>query len=86
MPEEYLNTQDVAKRLGCKRQKIKYLRESGLLRMFKKGKGYVTTPDEFKKFNELCLKYSLDIGNADKIILAGQFVRKNAELGRASAR
>lgn len=84
MPGNYLNTQEVAKLLGCKRQKIKYLREAGLLRMFKLGKGYVTTPEEYKKFNELCFRYSLDIGNADKIILAGQFVRKNADAGTSA--
>ena len=69
--EELLTTQEVCRRLKKNRAKVQQYREPGLLRMFKMGRGYVTTESELSRFMRLCVEYELDLSNPDRIILAG---------------
>lgn len=82
--EELLDTREVCRRMDKNydsyRDTVKLLRINGLLRMFKLGKGYVTTEAEFSRFLNLCVEYQLDLSNKERIILAGEQIKS----GRSS--
>lgn len=83
--EKILNTADVCQILHINRLKVQQYREAGLLRMFKKGKGYVTTEAELDRFLKMCVDNQLDLTSPERIILAGMQMKKAAGLAHHTA-
>ena len=75
---EILKTQDVCEILHKNRGTIQMYREAGLLRMFRLGKGYVTTDEELDRFMNICLEYGFNLSTPERIILAGQTLKKGS--------
>ena len=67
-------TDDLQKLLGCDRHKIYQFIKAGLLKCRKVGKSWASSGDEIKEFYRLT--QGMDLSNDQKIILAGQFLRK----------
>lgn len=66
-------TRDLCELLKCNRTKIQWLRDSGLLKCRRFGKGYLTTQDELKEFFDITS--GLDLGSKQKIMLAKQLIK-----------
>ena len=75
---EILKTQDVCEILHKNRGTIQMYREAGLLRMFRLGKSYATTREELDRFINICLEYGFDLSSPERIILAGQALKKGS--------
>ena len=72
---ELYSTQDICKMLKINRNKVQWLRESGLLKARRIGKGFLTSDQELQEF--LDYTQGMDISNEYKIKLAGQIKRAN---------
>ena len=75
-------TTEVAEYLRKDRHYIQYVREEGLLKGMKHGRGYLYRESEVKKFMQIVEDYQLDLSSHDKIILAG-IQMKNGTLSNA---
>lgn len=67
-------TSDLCILLKVNRSKIQALRESGLLKARKLGKGFITTEDELKEFMDLTA--GLDLSSKQKIKIVGMNIEK----------
>lgn len=67
-------TSDLCNLLKVNRSKIQALRESGLLKARKLGKGFITTEDELKEFMDLTA--GLDLSSKQKIKIVGMNIEK----------
>lgn len=76
-------TEDLQKLLGCDRHKIYQFIKSGLLKCRKVGRSWASSGDEIKEFYRVT--QGMDLSNDKKIILAGQFLRKQKS-GRCADR
>jgi hypothetical protein len=76
---ELLKTQDVCQILHKNRGTIQMYREAGLLRMFRLGKSFVTTREELDRFANICLEYGFNLSSPERIILAGQALKKGSD-------
>lgn len=74
MPNELWTTAEVAKYLKRGRHYIGLIRDAGLLKGIKLGRGYLYDSEDVKAFVELAKEY--DLSNKEKVILAGIAHRK----------
>ena len=72
-----LTTNDVAKILRKDRHYIGLLRENGLLKSYRFGRGYMHSEEHVQEFLKLAEKY--DLSSKDKVILAGLHERKKSQ-------
>ena len=74
--EEIYSAKEVAKKLGVKVSKVHEYRHAGLIRMFRTGSGFLCTGKEFQRFADMLTEYEMDLSTPEKIILAGQSIKK----------
>lgn len=74
--EEIYTAKGVAEKLGVKVSKVHEYRHAGLIRMFRTGTGFLCTGKEFQRFVDMLTEYELDLSTPEKIILAGQLIKK----------
>lgn len=73
----FISTKELSTQLGVNRAKIQLLRETGLLRAVKVGKGYRYYSKDIERFVEIAQNY--DLSSVEKIVSAGQAERIRRE-------
>ena len=73
----FISTRELSTQLGVNRAKIQLLRETGLLRAVRVGKGYRYYSKDIERFVEIAQNY--DLSSVEKIVSAGQAERIRKE-------
>lgn len=73
----FISTKELSTQLGVNRAKLQLLRETGLLRAVKVGKGYRYYSKDIERFVEIAQNY--DLSSVEKIVSAGHAERIRKE-------
>ena len=73
----FISTRELSTQLGVNRAKLQLLRETGLLRAVRVGKGYRYYSKDIERFVEIAQNY--DLSSVEKIVSAGQAERIRRE-------
>ena len=73
----FISTKELSTQLGVSRAKIQLLRETGLLRAVRVGKGYRYYSKDIERFVEIAQNY--DLSSVEKIVSAGNAERIRKE-------